>query len=168
MRRSESRPPETPKALGRLRQPKARGEQLRLLPASEMPLDVVSLERDLVDRLRAALAKMGYLAWSGRVAIFDATPEAARERAARGWPPFIPALGTGCPDIIGVFPGGSGRLFAVECKRAASDKERLAQIAWRERTRDWGVFCLVARNVEEAIAVLDAERRRMSSGAAGR
>lgn len=152
------------KALARLRQPKARGEQLRLLPASDMPLNSVPLENDLVDRIRAALAKMGYLTWSGRVAIFDPTPEARQERAARGWPPFIPALGAGCPDIVGIFPGGSGRFFGIECKRAESDKERLAQIAWRERAEAWGVFCCVARSVDGATSAVDVERMRMRLG----
>jgi hypothetical protein len=146
--------------LSRLRQPKKRGEQLRLLPASEMPKDAVPLENDTVERIRAALAKMGYLTWSGRVAIYDPTPEASAERAARGWPPFIPALEPGCSDILGIFPGGAGRLFAVETKRAESDKERASQIAWRERATAWGVFSVVARSVEEAISALEVEHKK--------
>lgn len=153
-------------SLSRLRQPKKRGEQLRLLPAAEMPLDAVVLEKDLADRIRAALAKMGFLTWSGRVAIFDPTSEARQARAARGWPPFIPALGPGCPDILGVFPGGSARLCAIETKRAESDKERLSQVKWRERSTAWGVFCVVARTVEEATEVLQKESLRMSVGKA--
>jgi hypothetical protein len=147
--------------LSRLKQPKKRGEQLRLLPASEMPKDAIPLENDTVERIRAALAKMGYLTWSGRVAIYDPTPEARAERAARGWPPFIPALEPGCPDILGVFPGGAGRFFGIETKRAETDKERASQIAWRERATAWGIFSVVARSVEEAIAALDAEHRKV-------
>jgi len=130
-----------------------------------MPLDAVPLEEDLVERLRAALAKMGYLTWSGRVAVYDPTPEARAERAARGWPPFIPALESGCPDIVGIFPGGSGRFFGAECKRAERDKERASQKRWRESAEAWGVFVIVPRTVEEGIRALEAERERMRSAA---
>jgi len=147
--------------LSQLKQPKKRGEQLRLLPQDEMPRDSIPLENDLVDRIREALEKMGYLTWSGRVAVYDPTPEAREARAARSWPLFIPALEPGCPDIVGIFPGGSGRMFGIECKRTESDRERLSQIKWHERAEVWGVFCITARSVEEAVTKLDAERRRM-------
>jgi len=128
-----------------------------------MPLTSLPLEEDLARRLRTALAKMGYLTWSGRVAIYDPSPEASAERAARGWPPFIPSLEPGCPDILGIFPGGFGRLFGAECKRGESDKERVSQKKWRDRAEAWGVFCIVPRSVEEAITSLEAERARMKS-----
>ena len=147
-----------------------------------MPLDAVPLEKDLVERIRGALEKLGYLTWSGRVAIYDRiavhrdrslggprsgvsrdeeASDAAREaRIARGWPPFIPALGTGCPDILGVMPDRGGRLFGLECKRAESDKERVAQVKWREMASYWGIPCATVRTVDEAVEYLEVHRGR--------
>lgn len=76
---------------------------------SEMPSELVApLEKDLVDRIRTVLEKLGCRTWSGRVAIYDVSEEARQERAARGWPPFLPALGTGCPDILASFLSAKG------------------------------------------------------------
>ena len=146
-------------SISRLRQPKKRGEQLRLLPAAEMPPSLLRPpEKNLVARLRAALSKMGYLHWSGRVAVYDPSPAAHAARLERGWPPFLPALEPGTPDILGVFPRSSGRLFGLECKRAESDEERRSQIAWRRRAEAWGVFVETVRSVEEGIAAVERGR----------
>lgn len=143
-------------SLSRLRQPKRRGEQLRLLPATEMPSEALApYEKDLVIKLRMALSARGCLTWSGRVAIYDPSAEARAARLERGWPLFIPALEPGTPDILGVFPRSAGRLFGLECKRAESDKERLSQIEWRRRAEAWGVFVRVVRSVEEGIAAYE-------------
>lgn len=136
--------------LKRLKQPSGVGAQLRMLPAAEMPPSAASvrgpLERDLVDDIRAALGRLGHKTWSGRVAIFSCEACGARPSV-----PFIPALGTGCPDILGVTSGRAGRLFAIECKRDASEKERASQRAWREEAAYWGIACAVIRSVSEAV-----------------
>jgi len=146
-------------SLKRLKQPKRKMEQLRMFAESEMPRElVVPLEKDLVDRIRTVLEKLGCKMWSGRVAIYDVSEEAREERAARGWPPFLPALGTGCPDILGIFPDRRGRFFGLECKRADGDKERAAQKAWRQLADYWGIPTATVRSVEEAVSFLEAHR----------
>ena len=142
-------------SLKHLKQPKRRMEQLRMFAECEMPRELVApLEKDLVERIRAVLGKMGYHTWSGRIAIYDVSEEARQERAARGWPPFLPALGAGCPDILGIFPDQHGRLFGLECKRADGDKERAAQKAWKELADYWGIPTATVRSVEEAVSFL--------------
>jgi hypothetical protein len=119
------------------------------------------LEKDTVDATRVALEKLGYLTWSGRAAIYDPSAEAREERIARGWPLFLPVLGPGTPDVLGVFPGGEGRLFGLEFKRELSDKERLSQRKWHARAKAWGISVATVRSAQEAIAFLESERRRL-------
>lgn len=147
--------------------PPVRGQQLSFLPASEMPLP--PLEKDLVVSVRAALEKLGYLTWSGRVAVYERIAALANARTLKethkgtegseyAAPPFLPSLGPGTPDILGVFPERRGRLFGLECKRARSDKERAAQLRWHEQARFYGVPVATVRSVEEAIEFLETER----------
>ena len=148
----------------RLKQPEGPGAQLRMLPATEMPGELLApLEKNAVDAARAALEKLGYLTWSGRAAIYDPSAEAREERLARGWPLFLPVLGPGTPDVLGVFPGGGGRLFGLEFKRTLSDKERLSQRKWHARARAWGIPVATVRSAGEAIAFVESERRRFNT-----
>jgi hypothetical protein len=141
--------------LKRLRQPKGRMVQLRMLPEAEMPRALVApLEEDLVNRTRAVLGKLGYLTWSGRIRIFDRPLDGSRGI------PFIPSLEPGCPDILGVMPDCTGRLFGVEAKRDLSEKERASQIAWHEKARYWGVLVVTARTVQEVVDFLELHRVR--------
>jgi len=146
----------------RLKQPKGRMTQLRMFAASEMPPELLApLEKDVVAITKRALEKMGYKVWSGRVAIFDPTPEAREQRVERGWPLFIPALEPGCPDLLGIFPERKGQLWGLEFKRdAPSSKERASQIKWREMASYWGILCATVRTSSEAISYLEAHRRR--------
>lgn len=143
----------------RLKQPAALGSQLRMLPFAEMPRELVApLERDVVLQTRTALKKLGYHTWSGRTAIFDATPEARQARIAKGWPLFFPALEAGTPDILGIMPERRGRFFGLEFKRDFSEKERMSQIRWREIADYWGIICQTVRTTDEAIKFLESHR----------
>ena len=145
----------------RLKQPQNLGAQLRMLPESEMPRELVApLERDVVDMTRAALEKMGYLTWSGRAAIYDPTPEGRQVRLERGWPLFLPILGPGTPDVLGIMPERQGRLFGLEFKRDLGEKERASQTKWREMASYWGIICATVRSVDEAVTYLEAHRLR--------
>jgi hypothetical protein len=147
--------------LKRLKQPNVRGVQLRMFAASEMPTELLApLEKDIVERTRRVLGKLGYKTWSGRAAIFDPSPEARAERVARGWPLFLPVLDVGCPDILGVMPDCKGRLFGLEFKRDLSEKERASQLAWREMAGYWGILCQTVRSVDEAVTFLESHRTR--------
>lgn len=149
--------------LKRLKQPNKRGEQLRMFAASEMPPELIApLEKDTVDRTRKILGKLGYKTWSGRVAIYDPSPAARLARLEKGWPPFLPALEPGCPDILGVMPDRQGRLFGLEFKRDLSEKERASQLRWREMATYWGILCETVRSVDEAVSFLEAHRVRRS------
>jgi hypothetical protein len=111
---SPDKAPYRPKSMKRLKQPTKRGEQLRMFAKDMMPGELIApLEKDVVDETRAALEKLGYLTWSGRIAIYDATPEAREARIARGWPLFLPVLGPGTSDVLGVMPERAGRFFAL-------------------------------------------------------
>jgi hypothetical protein len=150
----------------RLRQPVESGAQLRMFAASEMPGELLApLEKDVVSRTRRALEKMGYKTWSGRVAIYDVSPEAKKERAERGWPAFLPALEPGCPDVLGIMPERKGRFFGLEFKRdsrstyaSLDTKERASQKKWHEMAAYWGIICGTVRSVDEAIAFVEAHR----------
>jgi len=145
----------------RLKQSQIPGAQLRFLPESEMPRELVApLEKDVVDTTRTVLEKMGYLTWSGRAAIYDPTPEARDARLERGWPLFLPVLGPGCPDVLGIMPERQGRLFGLEFKRNLSEKERASQSKWREMASYWGIICATVRSVDEAVTYLEAHRLR--------
>lgn len=147
-------------ALRRLKQPRGRGAQLRMLPESEMPTEsIVPLEKDVVDETRRALKKLGYLTFSGRAAIYDPTSEARDERIARGWPLFLPVFGPGTPDVLGVFPKSGGRLFGLEFKRDLSEKERATQIRWRAMAEAWGIPVQTVRSTDEAIEFLERHRK---------
>ena len=153
--------------------------QLSFLPAPEMP--PAPLEKDLVVAIRKALEKLGYLTWSGRVAVHERLDALRAVRPLReAWdrgerlsaeeeervilhdvgagPPFLPSLGPGTPDILGIFPERQGRLFGLECKRARSDKERVAQLRWHERARFYGIPVATVRSIEEAIEFLESHR----------
>lgn len=54
----------------------------------------------------------------------------------------------GFPDLAGIVPGGSGRLFTIEVK---TEKGRLRpeQIMWRHRLESAGVLYILARRVED-------------------
>jgi hypothetical protein len=129
-----------------------------------MPSELVApLEKDVVSITKRALEKMGYKCWSGRVAIFDPTPEAREARLERGWPLFIPALDTGCPDLLGIFPERKGQLWGLEFKRetsSPSSKERASQLKWREMASYFGIPCQTVRTTAEAIDYHEAHRRR--------
>lgn len=60
----------------------------------------------------------------------------------------------GTPDILGVLPGGSGRMFGLEVK-TATGKQSVAQIAWQKRAEESGVRYRVVRSVAEALAAID-------------
>lgn len=128
--------------------------QLRMLPESEMPKELVApLEKDLVERVRAVLGKLGYLTWSGRIRVFDRPLDGSLGI------PFIPSLEPGCPDILGIMPDRTGRFFGVEPKRDLSEKERASQLAWHEKARYWGVLVITVRTVAEAVDFLEQHRK---------
>lgn len=108
--------------------------QLRMLPAAEMPK--APLEKELVDSIRLVAHRMGMITWSGRIFVHGHKP------------PYLPILGPGTPDILGIFR--DGRLWGVEAKRDSSSKERDTQKLWR--LTNPGVLVCVARTVEEAVA----------------
>ena len=118
----------------RLRQGRSAG-QLRLLPKASMP--AAPLERELVDRIRAGLTKLGLLNWSGRLWIRG------------GHPPYMPILGSGTPDIL--FVTRDGRLRGIEAKRTASDDLRATQELWREVAARSGVVVLRTHDCAEAL-----------------
>jgi hypothetical protein len=104
----------------------------------------IPLERELVDAIRDMLSAYGALHWSGRIFV------------KRGRRTFLPALGTGTPDIIGVV---RGRMFAIEVKRSDKDKERPAQTEWMRQARAAGVACGTARTVHEALDIFHQAER---------
>lgn len=61
--------------------------------------------------------------------------------------------GSGCPDLIGVLPGGAGRAFGIEVKRPGGGECSALQLralwSWAER----GAAAGVARSVGEALAI---------------
>jgi hypothetical protein len=143
----------------RLKQPTKRGEQLRMFAKEVMPPELVApLEKNVVDETRRALEKLGYLTWSGRIAVYDATPEAREARIAKGWPLFLPALEPGTPDVLGVMPERAGRFFALEFKRDLLEKERASQKKWHEMASYWGILCAIVRSKADAIEFLEAHR----------
>lgn len=55
----------------------------------------------------------------------------------------------GTPDILGVLPDGSGRMFGLEVKTQRG-KQTAAQIDWQKRAETAGVKYRVVRSVAEA------------------
>jgi hypothetical protein len=132
-----------------------------MFAATEMPTELLApLEKDVVDETRRVLEKLGYKTWSGRVAIYDATFEAREARLLKGWPLFLPALGLGTPDILGVMPDRAGRLFGLEFKRDLSEKARASQKEWHEVAAYWGILCSIVRSTVEAVDFLEAHRAK--------
>lgn len=114
-------------------------------PAARRKAVPLPLERELVDAIRDMLNQFGVLHWSGRIYV--------RRSGRRA---FLPALGTGTPDIIGVV---RGRMFAIEAKRSDKDRARDSQMDWMRLARAHGIACGVARTVSEAQAIfVQAER----------
>ena len=64
----------------------------------------------------------------------------------------------GFPDVAGVMPCGTGRLFVVEVKTKTG---RLSpeQLKWRELLEAKGVFYVLARSLDDVIAALRAYER---------
>lgn len=143
--------------LSRLKQPKEVGAQLRMYAQEAMPISSVRgpLEKGLVVIVRGELERRGYKTWSGRIRIFDRPLDGSQGI------PFIPALGTGCPDILGVFPPLSpahGRFFGLEMKRDLSEKERTSQIKWRTEAAAMRVACKTFSSVDEAVEFVEELR----------
>lgn len=147
--------------LSRLKQPKEVGAQLRMYAQEVMPTSSVHgpLEKDLVREIRDVLERMGYKTWSGRIRIFG------RPLDGSEGPPFIPILGPGTPDILGVFPPLSpahGRMFGLEAKRDFSEEERASQQRWRTMAAAWRIGVEVVHSVEHAVEWVE-ERRHLAS-----
>lgn len=115
----------------RLRQGK--GPQLRLLKSSEMPKP--PLEKHLIDAIREVAKRMGLDTWSGRIFVHGHKP------------PFLPVLGPGTPDILGVFR--TGLFWGLEGKRDDKSLERESQLIWRARYPQ--VLVETVRTVDEAV-----------------
>ena len=116
-----------------IRQSKGRA-QLRLLKAADMPRR--PLEKELVNAIRLVAHRMGLVTWSGRIYIFNHKP------------PYLPVLGDGTPDVLGVFR--DGRMFGIEAKRDSGSKERESQCLWAAKHPS--VKVATVRSVEEAVA----------------
>ena len=125
----------------RLRQGK--GPQLRLIRSAEMPK--APLEKGLIQAIRDGLSRMGITNWSGRIFVHNHKP------------PYLPTLGAGTPDVIGVLP--SGKMFGIEGKRGEADKPSDVQLWWHACARATGVQVYVARDVEGALRWVEALRR---------
>jgi hypothetical protein len=117
--------------------------QLRLIPgAKNKPRPAP--EKDLVRAIIDGLKKMGILCWSGRIHV-------------RGHlPPYLPVLGKGTPDILGIFPGG--QMFGIEGKRPG-EKPSTEQLWWHASFRAQGGRIYVATDVDEALFWAQAARR---------
>jgi hypothetical protein len=147
--------------LSRLKQSIDVGAQLRMFAAKEMPIEAVrgALEKDLVAIVRGELERLGYKTWSGRIRIFG------RPLDGSEGPPFIPILGPGTPDILGVFPPMSpayGRMFGLEMKRDLSEKERQSQREWRMMAAALRIPCETFHSLERAVDFLE-ERRHLAA-----
>lgn len=59
----------------------------------------------------------------------------------------------GTPDILGVLPGGRGRLFGLEVKTARGRLEE-SQVAWHELATSKGVRVAVVRSAHEALDIV--------------
>lgn len=100
------------------------------------------LEKHLVDAIRHAFKRMGLVTWSGRIWV----------RGHR--PPYLPVLGPGTPDILGVTR--QGRLFGVEAKRDDASHDRPSQEAWRAYAAATRIAVVTVRSVGEAVAFVRA------------
>ena|SRR5271155_1614005 len=143
--------------LSRLKQPADIGAQLRMFAAKEMPIEAVRgpLEKDLVIIVRGELERRGYKTWSGRIRIFERPLDGSMGI------PFVPVLGPGTPDILGVFPplsAAHGRLFGLEMKRDLSEKERASQIKWRTEAAAMRIACKTFCSLEDALHFVEEHR----------
>lgn len=59
----------------------------------------------------------------------------------------------GFPDILGIVPGGAGRIFAIEVKDPGGDFSQ-EQVLWRERIIGAGGLYVCARTLEAPILAL--------------
>ena len=146
--------------LSRLKQPKEVGAQLRMYAQEAMPTSSVRgpLEKVLVKDIRDALEKMGYKTWSGRIRIFGRPLDGSEGL------PFVPILGPGTPDILGVYPPMSpahGRMFGLEAKRDLCEEERVSQQQWRMMAAAWRIGVEVVRSVDHAVQWVE-ERRHLA------
>lgn len=110
-------------------------KQLKLIKGGKKAS--LPLERDLVQAIRDGLTRIGIVHWSGRLYVHG------------GHPPYLPVLGPGTPDILGVFRGA--RLFGIEAKRSLSDVTSPAQLQWHWIAAQQGIRVYVARDVDEAL-----------------
>lgn len=162
---------EKPKVIRKMRHGFTKGEtQGRLLPKKAMPT-IRAYEKLIVDAARDALShEQGVFVWSGRQKIFG---------RSSGGCQFLPVLGPGTPDLLGVkkkpwgttqgadgggppdggspdggSPDGGWRacFFGIEFKRTGKDRERETQRVWRERASLYGVLVLTeCTNVMSAL-----------------
>lgn len=101
-------------------------------------------EKDLVRAILDGLKRMGILCWSGRIHVFNHRP------------PYLPVLGPGTPDVLGIFP--NGKMFGIEGKRPG-EKPSNEQLWWHAAFRAQGGRLYVATDAGEALKWADANRR---------
>lgn len=113
------------------------------------------LESDIQRAILAALTLRRIWCWrvnSGAMVV----GEGAGRRFVKLAPP-------GTPDILGVLPDGTGRMFGFEVK-TATGKQSVAQIAWHKRADASGVRYRVVRSVAEALAAIDEWNTSQAEG----
>jgi hypothetical protein len=108
-------------------------------------------ETQLVRAVLDALAAKRVWAWriNSSLTVFGATSGHAR-RVVKGAP-------AGSPDIMGILPGGGGRLFGIELK-SPTGKQNANQKAWQLKAEAHGVRYGIARTVSEGLALVEGWR----------
>lgn len=109
-------------------------------------------ETQLVRAVLDALHAKGVWCWRVNAGLTVFAAGAHAKRVIKGAP-------NGTPDVIGVLPEGSGRMFGIECK-SPTGKQNANQKAWEARANRSGVRYGVARSVSDALEHLDGWIRR--------
>ena len=65
---------------------------------------------------------------------------------------WIPSQNKGCPDLIGILPGGSGRMLAIEVKSGKGHASDL-QLEFITKINQAGGVAFVARSIEDVMSV---------------
>ena len=109
----------------------------------------MSTETVLVRGILYALHAQAVFCWrvNAGLTVFGASGGHAK-RVIKGAP-------NGTPDIIGVVPGGGGRMFGIELK-SPTGRQNPNQKAWELKAAKHGVRYGIARSVSEALGLVEA------------
>lgn len=109
-------------------------------------------ETQIVRSILQALQAKGVWCWRANsgTQVLAASKVHAR-RVLRGAP-------AGTPDIIGVYPPGSGQLFGLEVK-TETGRVLATQQRWHEKATAQGVRVAVVRSIRDALGALEQWRK---------